>query len=99
MGIISILKGSKETGHAARTREGHVGSDETRAHEILSEAGPNAGLLLIRCPNQLVLEKVTGHVAERAVDKWQGTRKEFLDDVDPGSQYDWVRKAVGEPIS
>jgi hypothetical protein len=99
LGIISMLKGTKETGHAARTHEGHVGSDETRAHEILAEAGPKAGLLPVRCPSQQVFEKVSAHVAERAVDKWQGARKEFLDAVDPGSQYDWVRKAVGERTS
>jgi hypothetical protein len=40
-------------------------------------------------------------VAERAADlgteSWEGSRTEFLAELDPGTKHDWVRTALGEP--
>ena len=32
-----------------------------------------------------------------ASERWDGSRAEFLAGLDPGSQHDWLRAAVGEP--
>src|SRR6478609_8652416 len=42
MGLISTIKGTKRTVHAAQVREGRVGSDEHAAHEMLAAVGPDA---------------------------------------------------------
>jgi hypothetical protein len=99
LGILSMLKGTKETGHAARARERHVGSDHTRGHEILGEACPDAGIILLRCSDQKTFEGVCARIGERAIYKWQGTREQFLGGLEPGSQYDWLRTALREQPS
>jgi len=81
--------------HAARARSGHVGPDEHRAHAILAEAGPDAALLFVRCSEPDVARLVVSGVADRARYSWNGTLDEFLADLNPGSEHDWVRSAVG----
>jgi hypothetical protein len=95
MGIISSLKGVEGGIQAARVREGHVGSDEHRAHAILAEAGPGSAIVLVRCRDQQMSPHVTRQATEHASYSWHGSRPEFLAAVDPGSQYDWVRAALG----
>ena len=99
MGIISSLKGAEGGIHAVRVRERHVGSDEHRAHAILAEAGPRAAVVLVRCRDQEMSPHVTKQASEHACYGWHGSRREFLAGVDPGSQYDWVRAALGEESS
>jgi hypothetical protein len=99
MGIISSLKGVEGGVHAVRVREGHVGSDEHQAHAILAKAGPHAAIVLVRCRDQEMTPQVTKHAAEHASYSWHGSRQEFLAAVDPSSQYDWVRSALGEQSS
>lgn len=98
MGILAMIQGTEKAGRAAQARERHVGSNETRAHEILAEVGPNAGFLLIRCSNQQMVDEVTAKVNEYAIFQWTGTREKFLESLGPGSQYDWVRTAIGESL-
>ena len=95
----STLRGAKEEARAARARKGHAGSGEQRAHEILADAGPGAAIVLVRCQDQETRQMVAAAAADSAKDSWDGSLKEFLAALDPGSAHDWVRAAVGEPSS
>lgn len=97
MGIYSTLKGLRGGVQAARKRQGHIGSDEQRAHEILAEAGPHAALALIRCGDDAMRQQVAAGASERATDSWDGRLTDFLSGLDPGSKHDWVRTALGQP--
>jgi hypothetical protein len=99
MGLFSTLKGAEGGVHAARVREGHVGSDEHPVHKILAEAGPNAAIALVRGKDRETQQMVVGAAAGSASRSWSGSRTEFLADLDPGSTHDWVRSALGEPPS
>jgi hypothetical protein len=98
MGLVSTLKGVKGELHAAHIRQGHVGSDARRAHEILADAGPDAVIALVRCDPD-TRQLVVAAAADRASDSWDGSLTEFLAHLDPGGTHDWVRTAVGEPSS
>src|SRR5438876_10042646 len=99
IGMFSMLKGAKSEAHAARVRKGHAGSDEHRAHELLAEAGPHGALVLVRCKDHQTRQMVAAAAADSAEGSWDGSLKEFLAALDPGSAHDWVRAAVGEPSS
>jgi hypothetical protein len=96
-GTISTLKGAKGGAHEVRERGSRVGSEEKAAHEILAKVGPNAALALIWCDDQETRQAAVGQAAERPDDSWDGSRAEFLADLDPGSRHDWLRAAIGEP--
>ena len=98
-GLVSTLKLGRAGGRAVRTREGHVGSDDERAHAILAEAGPNAALALVTCKEDRIRQAVVAEATERAINEWDGSRSEFLADPDPGPKHDWVRKSLGEHTS
>ena len=97
MGIFSTLKGSRGGVRAARKHHGHVGSEETRAHELLAEAGPQAAMVLVRCKDDELRQVVAARAAEQGADAWDGSVATFLAALHPGSQHDWVRTALGEP--
>jgi hypothetical protein len=97
MGLFSTLKGAKSQARAVHVREGHAGSDEHRAHEILGEAGPHAALALVRCKDQETRQLVAAAAADSARDSWDGPLTEFLAALDPGTGHDWARAAVGKP--
>ena len=97
MGLWSMLKGAKRGGHAVHVHEAHVGSDEHAAHAILAKAGPDAAVALVCCKDGETRHTVAARVAERASYSWDGSRTEFLADLDSGSKHDWVRTALGEP--
>jgi hypothetical protein len=99
MGLFATLKGAKGEVRAAHVREGHAGSQEHRAHEILGGAGPHAALALVRCEDRETRQMVAAAAAGSARDSWDGSLTEFLAALDPGSSHDWVRAAVGEPSS
>ena len=96
MGMLSTLKGTRAGVHAARTRAAHVGQDERRAHEILAEAGPHAAILLVRCSEPEMTRTVIARAANAARYCWHGPVHEFLADLNPGREHDWVRTALGE---
>ena len=95
MGIYSTLKGAGGGVRAARKRHGHVGSDDERAHELLADVGPNAALVLIRCKDDEMRQPVAARARERGAYEWDGPLADFLSALDPGSQHDWVRAALG----
>jgi hypothetical protein len=95
MGIFSTVKGARGGVRAARKRHGHVGSDEKRAHELLADVGPHAALALIRCKDDEMRRPVAARARERGADEWDGPLAGFLSGLDPGSQHDWVRAALG----
>jgi hypothetical protein len=97
MGLVSTLKGTRTSARAVRTREGHVGSGEHAAHAILAKGGQRSAIVLIRCQDQQMLQEISKQAADRAIDSWHGPLTEFLADLDPGSQHDWVRAALGKP--
>jgi hypothetical protein len=96
---LSTLQGAKSGGHAVRVREAHVGSDEQAAYAILAKAGPDAALALVCCNDRDTRDTVAAQAADRASYSWDGSRTEFLADLDAGSKHDWVRAALGEPSS
>jgi hypothetical protein len=96
-GTVSMFKGLWRSGHAAHVRESHVGSDDRTAHAILAKAGPNAAIALICCKDRETRKTVAARAAERSSYCWDGSRTEFLADLDPGPKHDWVRTALGEP--
>ena len=95
-GILSTLKGTKGGVHEVRERESHVGSDEHAVHALLAQVGPNAALALVCCEDQELRRAVVARAADRATESWDGTRAQFLAGLDPGSQHDWLRTAIGE---
>jgi hypothetical protein len=97
MGLFSTLKGAKEEARAVHVREGHAGSDEHRAHEMLGDAGPHAAIALVRCKDQETRQLVAAAAADSARDSWDGPLTEFLAALDPGTAHDWARAAVGKP--
>jgi hypothetical protein len=99
MGLFTMAKGARSGVRAAEVRGGHVGSEEHRAHEILAEAGPHGAVVLVRCKDQQTRQMVAAAAADSAEGSWDGSLTEFLGALDPGSDHDWVRAAVGEPSS
>ena len=97
MGLVSTLKGAESGAHAVHKREAHVGSDEQAAHAILAKAGPNGAVALVCCTDRETRHAVAARAADRASYHWDGSRTEFLADLDPGPKHDWVRAALGEP--
>jgi hypothetical protein len=93
-GILSSLKGAKGAVHEVRERKSGVGADETAAHALLAQVGPNAALVLITCDDQKMRQTVATEFADRASKSWDGSRAQFLADLDPGSQHDWVRATL-----
>lgn len=99
MGLVSTLKGTKGTVHAAHVREGRVGSDEHAAHDMLAAVGPDAALTLVRGTDPAMHKSVL-HAARKAASRcWDGSLAELLARLDPGSTHDWVRSALGQPPS
>ncbi|HEY4277862.1 MAG TPA: hypothetical protein VGM91_06565 [Conexibacter sp.] len=97
-GIFSALRGVERGAHDARKRQGHVGSDEQRAHEILAKAGPHAALALVRCQDDKMRHEVVARASDRAAgDTWDGLLADFLSSLDPSDKHDWVRTALDEP--
>jgi hypothetical protein len=96
-GLLSTLRGGKGAAHEVRARKSHVGSDEHPAHAMLARVGPDAALVLVACDDKETRQEVVARAADRASESWDGSRAEFLAALDPGSQHDWIRAAVGEP--
>ena len=96
-GTISALRGAQGGVHEVRQHASHVGSEEKAAHAILAQVGPNAALALVCCDDQETREAVVVQAADRATHSWDGSREQFLADLDPGTQHDWLRAAIGEP--
>lgn len=99
MGLFSTIKGAKGGLHAAHAREGHVGADEHRAHQILTDAGPHAAIALVRGKDPETRRMVAAAAADNTRYSWEGSLAEFLAALDPGSTHDWVRAALGESSS
>ena len=97
IGMFSMLKGANVERHALGERAAHVGLDEHKAHPILAQAGPNAAITMVCCDDPEMGQTVASHASDRAIASWDGSRSEFLADLDPGSTHDWVRTALGEP--
>jgi hypothetical protein len=72
-----------------------VGSDDIRSHEILAQVGSDAAAALVRCKDEETRHKVSEKAADSAVGTWDGSLAEFLAALDPGSEHDWVRDALG----
>jgi len=94
-GMLSGMKGASRMGHAVRTHEGRVGSDEQAAHALLGQVGRKAALVLVCCPDRQSRQDVAAKAADLAIDSWDGSRTEFLGALAPGSEHDWVRDALG----
>ena len=97
LGLLATLRGSKGAAHEVREHKSHVGSDEQATHAILARVGPGAALVLVRCDDEEMRQAVVARAADSASENWDGSRAEFLAVLDPGSQHDWVRAALGEP--
>ena len=96
LGVLSGLKGVKQTGHAVHVHQHHVAQDEQHVHAILASAGSRSALLLVRCNDSEEFKPVTSATAKGAVYSWQGSLSQFLAALDPGSEDDWVRAAIGK---
>jgi hypothetical protein len=99
IGMFSTLKAAAGEVRARHVHERHVEVGEHPAHAILAEVRPNAAIVLVRCSDEAISSKLAARVAETATCDWNGSLNEFLDSLDPGSQDDWVRNALGEPSS
>jgi hypothetical protein len=95
LGLLSTLRGGRGAAAEARKHKSHVGADEQAAHAILARVGPNAALVLVCCDDEETRQAVVRQAAEQANESWDGSRADFLAALDPGSQHDWVRAAVG----
>ncbi len=97
IGITSMLHGGRSAVRDGRARQSHVGSDEQAVHALLAQVGPDAALVLVCCDDQEMRQAVVARAADCASQSWDGSRAQFLAGLDPGSQHDWVRTAIGEP--
>ena len=97
LGLVSTLKGGWRFGHSVDVHQGHVGSDEHAAHAMLARAGEHGAIALICCDDADMRRMVVAKAADLGTESWDGSRTEFLADLDPGSKHDWVRTALGEP--
>ena len=97
IGLLSMLKGGKRFGHAVHVHKAHVGSDEQAAHAMLARAGAHGALVLVSCKDAGTRSTAAARAADLGSESWEGSRTEFLADLDPGSKHDWVRSALGEP--
>jgi hypothetical protein len=96
MGLFSMLKGAKGGVSEVHARESHLESDEQAVHSILARVGPNAALAMVCCEHEEMRQAVVARATDRASESWDGSRAQFLAGLDPGSQHDWLRAAVGE---
>ncbi|WP_431683422.1 hypothetical protein [Kitasatospora sp. KL5] len=97
-GLGSALKGARAGAGAVRAHEARVGAGAERVRELLDQAGGRGAGLVIRCPDDATAQKLEADAARRAIDHWRGTRSEFLAALERlGSEYDWLRPAVGGP--
>jgi hypothetical protein len=99
LGLFGMFKGGKRGEHAVHERAVHVGSGEHQAHAILEKAGPHAAIVLVRCEDEETARAIRTQAADRAIDTWAGSLEEFVAELDPGSEHDWVRTALGSPAS
>jgi len=97
MGMLGALRGAKGSVKEARHRGAHVGSDERRGHELLAGIGPGAAIVLVTGDDNETREAVGAKATDQASESWDGSRAEFLGALDPGSEHDFVRAALGEP--
>jgi hypothetical protein len=95
MGILSTLKGAEGAVNEVRERDWHVGSGEQAVHALLARVGPDAALLLVSCDDPGLRQAIAARATDRASDGWDGSRAQFLAGLDPGSQHDWLRAAIG----
>lgn len=99
LGLVSWLKGGWRFAHSVHVRQGHVGSDEQVAHAMLARAGAHGALALICCDDAETRGMVVARASDLGSESWDRSRTEFLAALDPGSKDDWVRAALGEPLS
>ncbi len=99
MGMISSLQGAKGAVHEVRERGSHAGTAQRRAQEILAEVGPDAAVVLISTDDQAMRQAAVAAATDRASRSWDGSRETFLAGLEPGSEHDWVRAALNEPVS
>ena len=99
MGMISSLQGAKGAVHEVHQRGSHAGTAQRRAQEILAEVGPDAAVVLISSDDQATRQAAVAAAADRATRSWDGSRETFLAGLEPGSEHDWVRAALDEPVS
>ena len=79
--------------------QGHVGSDEHLAHQIIGDAGPRSAMVLVRSNDSKTRQAVVAAAGAGAIHCWDGSFTDFLAELDPGPPHDWVRTALGEPPS
>ena len=96
MGMLSALRGAKGSAHEVRQRGAYVGSDERRAHELLADIGPDAAIVLVSCDDEETRQAVAAQAADQASESWDGSRAQFLADLDPEPQHDWLHAALHE---
>jgi uncharacterized membrane protein len=97
LGLLATMRGGRGAAREVGEHKSHVGSDEQSTHAILARVGPGAALVLVRCDDEELRQAVVARAADSASESWDGSRAEFLALLDPGSQHDWVRAALGEP--
>jgi uncharacterized membrane protein len=97
MGMLAALRGAKGSAKEARHRAAHVGSDERRGHELLAGIGPDAAIVLVTGDDSETRQAVAAQATDQASESWDSSRAEFLAALDPGSEHDFVRAAIGEP--
>ena len=97
MGLSSAAKGVGHGLHAAKMHQGHVGSDEHLAHQIIGDAGPSSAIVLVRSKDPATKQAVVAAAAVDGLHCWDGSVSDFLAELDPGPSHDWVRTALGEP--
>jgi len=78
-------------------RQGHVGSDEHQAHQVLDDIGPRSAIVLVQSNDSETRQVVVAAAEAKALRFWDGPLTEFLAALDPGPPHDWVRTALGEP--
>jgi len=97
MGMLGALRGAEGSVKEARHRGAHVGSDDRRAHELLAGIGPDADIVLVTGDDNETRQAVAAKATDQASESWDGSRAEFLGALEPGSEHDFVRAAIGEP--
>ena len=96
MRLRSMLTGGKTGGRAVRSHGGTGGSSDESVYAILAHLNPQAGVALVICRDDGDRKAVATRAGGKAIDTWDGSRSEFLADLDPGDQDDWICNAFFE---
>jgi uncharacterized membrane protein len=99
IGIGPAIKGVKAARHRAHQRQSGVGQDADRLARVFDRLDPHGACVLFHCTDEQTAQAVVTRADERGDHGSHYAQTEFLALLDRlGTDYDWIRPAVAEPV-